>query len=150
MPHRHGRDLRKNRFSEPFRPYLITTVTRNRHPLFRDLTAGRLLIQTLRAATPHTQTLAFVVMPDHLHWLMVLGNTQSLERVVGDVKRISSLKIARWRGQPGGIWQSGFYDHALREEEDVRQAARYVVANPLRAGLTDRLEDYPVWDAEWM
>ena len=48
------------------------------------------------------------------------------------------------------MWQEGFHDRALRQEADLRKAARYVVANPLRAGLVTDLGDYPLWDAVWV
>lgn len=48
------------------------------------------------------------------------------------------------------VWQRGFHDRALRQEEDLIATARYVVANPLRAGLVDRIGDYPWWDAVWL
>ncbi|MCN4144087.1 MAG: hypothetical protein LC437_03125 [Thiohalomonas sp.] len=38
-----------------------------------------------------------------------------------------------------GIWQRGFYDHALRDEENVRQIARYIVVNPLRVGIAKNI-----------
>jgi hypothetical protein len=38
----------------------------------------------------------------------------------------------------------------LRQDEDVARVARYVVANPLRAGLVKRIGDYPLWDAAWL
>ena len=48
------------------------------------------------------------------------------------------------------IWQRGFHDHALRAEEDIIDAARYIVANPLRAGLCQKIGDYPYWNAQWL
>lgn len=48
------------------------------------------------------------------------------------------------------IWQAGFHDHAVRREEDLAGIARYIVANPLRAGLVDAIGDYPLWDALWL
>lgn len=50
----------------------------------------------------------------------------------------------------GQLWQKGFHDHALRKEEEILATARYIVANPLRAGLTRRIGDYPLWDAGWL
>jgi hypothetical protein len=38
----------------------------------------------------------------------------------------------------------------LRREEDVLSVARYIVVNPLRAGLVARVGDYPLWDAVWL
>ena len=147
----HGHALRKGRCSEPGRIYLLTTVVRAREPLFRDLHPARLLIQELRRAHDCGQasSLAWVVMPDHLHWLVQLkdGDLDSLMR---QVKSRSAMAINRARGMTGAIWQEGFHDRALRFEDDVRAAARYVVANPLRAGLVTRLADYPFWDAIWL
>jgi len=48
------------------------------------------------------------------------------------------------------VWMSGFHEQALRKEEDLAAVARYVVANPLRAGLVDKLANYPLWDAVWL
>ena len=46
--------------------------------------------------------------------------------------------------------QDGYHDHALRQEEDLRAVARYIIANPVRAGLVERIGDYPHWDAAWL
>jgi REP element-mobilizing transposase RayT len=90
-------------------------------------------------------------MPDHLHWLMSLSAGISLSDVIGRMKRHVSRKINSDLGGIGtGIWQRGFHDHALRSDEDVRDVARYIVANPLRAGLVKRVGDYPLWDAVWL
>ncbi|ELQ10491.1 hypothetical protein A986_22350 [Pseudomonas fluorescens BRIP34879] len=41
-------------------------------------------------------------------------------------------------------------DQAQRQQDDLVKTARHVVANPLRAGLVDRIGDYPLWDAVWL
>lgn len=53
-------------------------------------------------------------------------------------------------GHQGTCWQPAFHDHALRKDEDRINVARYIVANPLRAGLVERLGDYPHWDSIWL
>ena len=95
-------------------------------------------------------TLAFIVMPGHLHWLLQLDDDVGLERVVRNVKSWSARRINAQSHRRGQVWQRGFHDHALRREEDVAAVARYVVANPLRAGLVKQIGDYPVWDAVWL
>ena len=45
----HAQDLRKGRYSEPNRLYLVTAVTLNRNPVFRNLRAARVLINTMRS-----------------------------------------------------------------------------------------------------
>ena len=137
--------LRTGRYSQSGQVYLVTTVTRERQAFFADFASARLLVGVLRAesALGSCVTLAFVVMPDHLHWLLQLEQG-SLSALVGRVKSISAKRL----GRP--IWQAGFYDRALRREEDLQAAARYVVANPLRAGLVKRVGLYPHWDAIWL
>lgn len=142
----HGRDLRKGRLSEPGRIYHVTTATRHRQPVFSDFSAARHLVSCLceQARRGRADTLAFVVMPDHLHWLLQLQTDQVLSAVVGSVKSISSRLLDR------PVWQTGFHDHALRVEEDVRDIARYIVMNPVRAGLVRRVGDYSHWDCVWL
>lgn len=141
----HAADLRKGRWSCPGQIYHITTCTRQRQPIFQDFDNARKLINVLgrEALSGTVSTLAFVVMPDHLHWLMQL-HKHELSTVVGRLKSLSS----RWIGLP--VWQSGFHDHALRSEENIRSIARYIIANPVRAGLVKDVRYYPHWDAIWL
>jgi REP element-mobilizing transposase RayT len=143
-PHAHR--LRKGRVSETNRIYFITTATSNRQPVFVDFNHARQLIQVLRenAALQRAQTLCFVVMPDHLHWLMQLEKGCNLSQVIRSVKSLSSRRIGR------NVWQKGFYDRALRREEDLRSLARYIVANPIRARLVESVSQYPHWDSVWL
>ncbi|MNQ47860.1 Transposase IS200 like protein [compost metagenome] len=146
-----GRNLRKGRFSEPGRIYLLTAVTHERVPLFSRWDCACLVAREIHATRGSTtlQTLAWVLMPDHLHWLVQL-QTGTLEEHVQRLKSRSAIGLNALRNGSGRLWQKGFHDHALRREEDVRAVARYVVANPLRARLVTRLADYPFWNAIWL
>jgi putative transposase len=149
----HGRSLRKGRVSLKEHVYLVTAVTYQRQPVFTDVNAGRVVVdEIMRSARfGDTDTLAFVVMPDHLHWMFSLVSDRMLSSVVGAVKRYSARRINEMYSRGASqIWQRGFHDHALRRDEDVARVARYVVANPLRAGLVQRIGDYPLWDAVWL
>jgi REP element-mobilizing transposase RayT len=147
----HGKDLRKGRHSELGRPYLITAVTRARETYFRDFTLARMVVAELRDATERgmAESLAWVIMPDHLHWLLV-PRSSSLQIVIQRVKSRSAIAINRKLGGYGPVWQKGYHDHALRREENLLRTARYIVANPLRSGLVRHLSDYPHWDAAWL
>jgi putative transposase len=142
----HAGNLRSGRYSEQGRIYLVTAVTHNRTPWFLDMNKARCVVICMRETQQReiAETLAYVLMPDHLHWLMTLGERHNLSAVVGAVKSMSSHRLGC------RIWQSGFHDHAVRREEDLVKLARYVVANPLRAGLVRKLGDYPYWDAVWL
>jgi putative transposase len=151
VPRPHGHALRKARVSEPGRTYLLTTVTDRRRPLFGDWRIGRLLVAELRAEheSGRVESMAWVIMPDHLHWLMILREG-TLEALMRRGKSRSALAIHAALGDAGQLWQKSYHDHAVRAEEELRAMARYVVANPLRAGLVDSLGDYPLWDAIWL
>lgn len=145
--------LRQGRFSETGRYYVLTTVSHNRRPVFTDLQAARMVILSLRRhhKADWVRSLAYVLMPDHLHWLVELRPGTDLADLMRSVKGYTGHRINQMKGNSGAnIWQPGFHDCALRQEEDLRTAARYLVANPLRAGLTTTIGDYPHWDAMWL
>lgn len=94
-------------------------------------------------------SLAWVIMPDHLHWLAELKGG-SLSELMRRTKSRSTRAVNQGCKREGRLWQAGYYDRALRREEDVKNAARYIIANPLRAGLVEHIGDYPLWDAVWL
>ena len=143
--------LRIGRYAEQNRIYLLTANTLGREPVFRDYTLGRLVVHQFKQAQDDgfADSLAWVVMPDHFHWLIQL-NKGSLGQLMCQAKSLSTRAINSVTGRSGSLWQQGFHDHALRKEEDLVKLARYVVANPLRAGLVEKLGDYPLWDAIWV
>jgi len=142
----HSRNLRQGRVSTPGQVYSLTIVTQNRQQIFTNFPHARKVIQILHTIEKQkwATTLCFVLMPDHLHWLMQLGEAKELSSLVQQFKSWASKAI----GKP--IWQKGFYDHALRQEEDIKNIARYIVTNPLRANIVTKLNDYPHWDAIWL
>jgi REP element-mobilizing transposase RayT len=144
--------LQRGRASVPHQTYLVTSATVDRRCFFASFDAGcaaaRCFIDP--AILGDASLLAWVLMPDHAHWLLQLGERDSLDRVVNRVKSASARHANRVLNRCEALWQAAYHDHALRSDEDFRTAARYVVANPLRAGLVERLADYPFWDAVWL
>jgi putative transposase len=142
----HQKNLRKGRYSSDNQIYHITTTTLSRSPIFKDFSTARLMMHILKKSDElnKTSTLALVIMPDHIHWLFQLNQKQSLSKLIQGIKSIS----AHAYGKP--IWQAGYYDHAIRKDEDIVSVARYIIANPIRAGLVKRVGDYPHWDALWL
>lgn len=146
-------DLRKGRHSEPGRVYFVTTVLAERERrYFADFDCARLVVQVMRSLQQEhdVDSIAWVIMPDHIHWLFQLGPNAALSEVMKKFKARSALAVNRHLHRQGPLWQKAFYDHALRDEDDIRGIARYIVANPLRAGLVDGLGQYAFWDAKWL
>ncbi|PJI48114.1 MAG: transposase [Pseudomonas sp.] len=143
--------LRKGRASIPGGIYLLTTTTLQRKPLFSDFPMGCTVARCFdtRLALGENQLLAWVLMSDHVHWLLQLGVGESLHISVGRLKAVSARHFNEVHGRRGALWAAGYHDHALRNEAEVLSTARYIVANPIRAGLVRRVGDYPFWNAKW-
>lgn len=141
-------NLRKGRHCAAGHVYLLTSNTLGREPIFRDWRTGRLLVHELRRAQADgsVKSLAWVIMPDHLHWLVQL-EAGTLSALMRQVKSRSTLVINHHLKRSGPLWQKNFHDRAIRQDQDLISVARYVLANPLRGGLVARLADYPLWDA---
>ena len=143
--------LRKGRHSSAGQIYVVTAVTSGREPIFVDWALGRILVWEMRLAQEQglALSMAWVVMPDHFHWLFELGNGP-LPALIQRVKSKSAVAINKARNDTGPVWQRGFHDRAMRKDEDVQAVARYVIANPLRAGLVESIRQYSLWDAIWV
>jgi len=145
------RALRQGRVSIPEQVYLLTTTTCHRRPLFKEPARARMASRVIHADASwgDARLLAWVLMPDHWHGLLQLGD-EPLARVMNRFKANVSraLHAAGLAGER--VWDRSFHDHALRADEDMRRTARHVVANPLRAGLVENVLDYPYWNAIWL
>lgn len=132
--------------------YLVTSATMHRQPFFNSFRAGCAAARCFEdpAVLGDADMLAWVLMPDHAHWLLQLGKTDSLDKVVNRLKSASARKANQSMGRQGALWQASFHDHALRSDEDLQETARYIIGNPLRAGLVRRIMDYPFWNAVWL
>jgi putative transposase len=131
--------------------YLVTFVTRERRPLFHDPDAA---CHAARAITDRrlwyrSRLLAWVLMPDHWHGLIELGAMETLSTCVQRLKA-NTARPFRTDQASCRVWAPGFHDRALRSGDDLRTAARYVVSNPLRAGIVRNIGSYPYWDAVWL
>ena len=124
--------------------YLLTFCTRQRERSFASPEAAATALAQFRQAASEElfALLAYCLMPDHVHLLVEgLADTSDLRRFAKLAKQRSGARYAIAVGKP--LWQEGFYDHVLRGDEDVRTVARYIIENPVRAGLVSTPFDYP-------
>ncbi len=83
--------------------------------------------------------LIFLLMPDHIHALLAFPLGESMSSVIGDWKRFHAR-------QNGIVWQEGYFDHRLRDDErreQLESKVTYIRRNPVAAGLCERVEDWP-------
>ncbi|HEL3255481.1 REP-associated tyrosine transposase [Stenotrophomonas sp. SM006] len=142
--------LLRGRFSAIGCFYVVTTVTAGRRRIFADTRHAATLMDGLRDSDRRglTRSFAWVAMPDHLHWVMQLRQG-TLGRCMQSLKSRVAIAVNAHSDEELPVWQRGYYDHLIRNEEDVRQQSLYVLANPVRAGLTSRLGDYPLAWCRW-
>jgi len=150
----HSSRLRKGRHSQPGYYYFLTASVAGRRRIFTKQDRAIIVLDALRWL--HTANRFFVdaavVMPDHLHLVGVLGEC-TLAQVMHTLKSYSANCLAQ-KGIETPIWQKGYHDHGLRDDEDYRARVQYLLHNPLRAGLVQRVEDFPYmifpdWWGEW-
>lgn len=145
--------LRRNRFSLPNQIYLITFTTKKRQIIFFD---DDLLARSFCTALndprlwQEARLMCWVLMPDHVHLLIQIGDKESISDLISRLKTNTARKVNLLLGKKDRFWEKGFHDRAIRVEEDIVDVARYVVMNPVRAGLVKTVGMYPYWNAIWL
>jgi putative transposase len=85
---------------------------------------------------------AWVLLPDHWHAILYPRCPASISQAIKAVKVSSMVAINHLRREAGELWQSRFYDHALRTVREYHETVEYVHLNPVRRGLVQRPEDW--------
>jgi REP element-mobilizing transposase RayT len=111
--------------------------------VFADVECVALALLHFRQAATHEQfdILAYCLMPDHAH-LLVEGraDTADLRRFAKLAKQASGAAYALRAGRP--LWQEGYFDRVLRDDDEGRSTMRYMLDNPVRAGIVREPADY--------
>ena len=125
--------------------YFVTTRCWEGRNVFQVTENAEILVQSmLRYRLQNAYLLhEFVIMPNHLHFLVTPSVNTSLEKAVQLIKGGSSHEIHRERENSIKIWQEGFHDWTIRDAQDWRAKAEYIRLNPVRAKLADKSEDWP-------
>lgn len=94
------------------------------------------------------QLLAWVVMPNHVHALIEVGHTP-LSKIVQNWKSIVAVAANKLLGRTGRFWQPEYWDRFMRDEEQRRNAIRYIESNSVKAKLCRAPEDWPFSSARY-
>ena len=123
--------------------YFITTCLENRRRLCRNPRLARIVMDAVLygRASGWYLLLAFVVMPDHLH-LVVVPRAKTVPAAMRELKTFTAKRVGQRLGSEGKIWQKGYRDFVLDRKASILQKIRYIEANPVRAGLVESAEDY--------
>jgi putative transposase len=86
-------------------------------------------------------TVGYCIMPDHLHLLMA-NSGSVLSTILSRFKGRVSFRVHQI--DPNVVlWQPGYWDHIVRRDEGLYQVLKYILSNPVRAGLVEHWWDYP-------
>jgi putative transposase len=85
----------------------------------------------------------FVVMPNHVHILMTIHGDMSIEKAMQLIKGGFSFRAKKELGFGGEIWQRGFSDVRIIDEQSFQLHREYIDNNPVKAGLANSPEEYP-------
>jgi len=136
--------------------YFITICTQGRACLFGDVVDGQILLNAcgqvvvdswlwLSDRYPFVDLDEWVVMPNHLHGIMILTgldgrggsritptkNRKPIGRLIGAFKTVSTKRLNTMRNTPGvSVWQRNYYEHIVRDEESLIRIRRYILGNP--------------------
>ncbi len=115
--------------------FALTAVCDQRRAIFQRTTNAELVIATLARHREKGEFLlhAFVVMPDHLH--VILTPKKSIERAAQLIKGGLSFQLRKT--YPANIWQDGYHEHRIRDEDDFAAQKLYIENNPVSKALRE-------------
>jgi putative transposase len=129
----------------PSRTFFATTkASMGRRLLQSERNAG-LLIEVLRSlvAEHKFELHDFVIMPDHVHLLLTVGEGMTIEKAMQLIKGRFSHRLTKEFGHLGEVWQRGFAEVQVMKNADFEAHCAYIAQNPVKAGLVDSAELYP-------
>ena len=114
--------------------------------MFSDPDASKIVMDCLKWLNEQgrIELIAAVVMPDHVHFAARLQNT-TLSSLMHSLKSFTSNKINGLLGREGVLWEPQYYDHAIRNDDELRECVNYCLQNPVRRGLVRQFKEYPYW-----
>ncbi|MDB5502986.1 MAG: hypothetical protein JWR89_2888 [Tardiphaga sp.] len=131
--------------------FTVTLLDRRQTLLVDHIAALREAVALTRQNYPF-EIDAFVVLPDHLHAIWTLPESDSdfstrwrliktrFAKALPKQERLSAVRLARGER---GIWQRRFWEHLIRDETDYARHVDYCYINPVKHGLVKRVSDWP-------
>ncbi len=135
--------MRKGRVSVAGASYFITINAHERKPIFVHKTAATLISNSLFLLENEgiISIHAYVVMPEHLHVIFKITERIELGKILRMFKSFTGKELSKIIGGVP-VWQDGFYDHCIKDEEDFRNCLDYVINNPVKRNLVKYAQDY--------
>lgn len=131
--------------------FTIALQDRSKDYLVRYIDILRYSYQETKACYP-IETVAICILPEHIHWLMHLPEDNvDYSVVISHFKRLFSKNLPMECRNPNisqakkrelGIWQRRFWEHFIRDEQDLKNHMDYIYFNPVKHGYVNRVQDW--------
>jgi putative transposase len=133
---------------ESARTFFVTSKTSS-GALLQSERMADLLIDVLRSysCAGKFKVHDFVVMPDHLHLLLTVGEASTIEKAVQYIKGGFSYRVKKELGYLGEVWQRGFSEVRVMDRESFLRHRAYIYDNPVKARLVDEADKFPFGSA---
>ena len=131
--------------------FTVNLADRSRRLLVERVDDLRVAVRTVRDRHPF-EIVAWVVLPDHLHavWALPPGDADFSTRWMlikaGFSRRLEcdeAVRESRVRKGERGIWQRRFWEHQIRDDDDLQRHVHYVHINPVKHGHASRASGWP-------
>ena len=135
---------RRPRLVVPGYPHHVTQRGARRQPTFfseEDCAAYLDLLLQAKAKAGIT-IWAYCLMPNHVHLILVPSDSECLTRAVSELHRRYTRRVNRREGWTGCLWQGRYFSFPM-DERHLISAVKYVLLNPVRAGLVEQPVDWP-------
>ena len=123
------------RYFKPGQIYFVTSVTHNRQLLLKDHCDTLSEILDKYKLEMRFDLIAWVIMPDHLH-IIIDPKDNSLSDIMRKIKLSFSFRFRKSKGIfAKTIWQKRFWDHIIRNQNDLNRCIDYIHYNPVKHGI---------------
>jgi len=126
-------------------PHHITQRGNNKETVFFDDEDKKFYLKILNKYSHqwNFDIWAYCLMANHVHLLVVPRREESLAKGIGGTNLVYTQYVNRRYNRSGRLWQNRFFSTIVEEEPYLWAVARYIERNPVRAGITEKAEDYP-------
>jgi putative transposase len=130
-------------YADPGSMWHVTLCTDSNVPTLLTAEIAPFICEQIEwyAATYDLNLVAYVVMPDHLHFVASVGDRNLVSMI--DAFKSWTSKGVRVFGITSPLWQPSFHDRGLRQTDDVDAVVTYLYDNPVRAGLIGDQTSWP-------
>jgi putative transposase len=127
------------------RTFFVTTKTSMGRALLQSERNATLFVDVLRSYAHEGKFKVhdFVVMPDHVHLLITLSDQLTIEQAMQLIKGGFSYRVKKEHGYSGEVWQRGFWELRVEDQDSFARHREYIAQNPVRKGLVDTPDEFP-------